>query len=241
MKLTNILIVIVIAPVLAYLTSQIMWALYELFDLFSFVTPATFDSLTTSLFIATLGMVVVYGLKPKRGSSTMDKLFTEKSRATKKVKVKGKKPFGSLNKDFTIQDVTQGLRPSKKKPFLEFIIVGKGKNLHQKIAYKKNLKYKGENGVVYMVKNENLMIQKSFFGHKKLIALFNQDGKPITVKDTKKNVSAEILSLADRSTALGRSLKEMFSVGLNLKKILFFIGIGIVAVVVIFIFLGGGF
>jgi len=252
MKLRNILIVVVIAPVLAYLASQLMWAGYELFNLYANnVTPAVFDSLTTALFIAVFGIVAVYGLMPKR--SGFEPGFTSKTQgkgffkeAKRHSKIKAASPSKMLNLDWTIKDAEKILKPSKRKAFLEFIIVGNGKDVHQKMPFKKNMVYKGEakrpdgKPVEYKVKNENLLVQKRFLRSKKLVAIFQEDGKPLKIAADTSKVTAETLSIANRSTAIGKGLKEFFSTGLPLKKILFFVGIGVVAVVIIYVLMSGG-
>jgi hypothetical protein len=224
-----------------------MWLAYELFDLYPLITPATYDSVTVSVFLATLGVMAAYGLIPRRQAGQGKDFFTGKTRSAKVVKPKVKSGFKGLNTDFTIKDVKETFIPSKKKAWLEIIVIGKGLNLHQKVPFKKDLEYKSENkdekgkAITYKVKTENLNLVKPFFGAKKFVAIFDYDGTPKTVRNAQKNkITSEILNLADRSTTLGKTVKEMFSEHMNWKKILFFVGIGIVAVVIIFIMMGGG-
>jgi len=143
----------------------------------------------------------------------------------------------------TIKDLTKTLIPSRKQPLLEFIVIGDGKNLHQVMPYHKEAKYLSEKtGKEYEVNEDTLFLHKPFWKRGKLMAIFNSEGEPYKVPDpeeTKDKPTAETLYIADKSTALTRTLKEMFTQHLNLKKILFFVIIGIVGVVVFMVLSGG--
>lgn len=140
-----------------------------------------------------------------------------------------------------IKDFTKTIMPSRRDPLLEFIVLGKGKNLHQTVPYDKNAEYVSERtGQKYKIDEENLVLFKPFWGRNKLVAIFHKDGTPVKIEASKKKeITAETLYLADRSTALGQSIKEMFTTHLNIKKILFFVIIGVVGVVVVLILIGG--
>jgi hypothetical protein len=228
--------VALIAPALGYLVTQIMWLTYSLLDLWFIVTIQQFDTLTLAGGLAVFAVVAAYGLIPKRISVSLRK-NNVKPTLKRNVKAKSK---SLINSDVTIKDVKSIIHPSNKKHMLEIIVYGEGKNLHQTLPFKKGMIYKSEDGKTFEVKNENLMMQKPFFGATKLFAIFDAEGKPLKIKGNDKKITAEVLNLANKSTALGRSIKEMFSTNLNLKKILFFVGIGAVAIVVIVIVMGGG-
>ena len=227
MKLKNFIVMFIIAPICLYLTWQILWFSYDLLDLFS-VTVESYTNLTLGVSLLVFGLTFYKGYR--LGPVINEQAF--------KKKVKKQKKKIDLNSDITIQDVTKTFRPSKKNALLEFIIIGDGKNLHQIVPFKTDASYK--NGkTVYKVESANLTIQKNMFGRKKFIAIFKRDGTAIKVKGDSKTVTAEILSLAQRSGALGRTLKEMFSTHLNVKKILFFVVIGAAAVIIIYVVMGG--
>lgn len=229
MKIRNIVIALIVGPIVAYVITQVLWIVYALLPLSSYVSIPLFSDITTYSGLGIFGLIAYSGLRSglKQG----------------KRKRKGKAK-SSLDRDVTIKDVTGTLRPSKKIPLLEFIIIGNGKNLHQIVPYKPNAEYKANpSEVKFKVDNNNLNVQKPFFGRTKLVSIFRKDGtkyKAVTVKDASKcKITAEVLSLAQRSTALENKIKQMFASHLDFKKILFFIVIGVVAVVVFLVLSGG--
>jgi hypothetical protein len=143
-------------------------------------------------------------------------------------------------KKITIKDLKEAVRPSTKKPLLEFIILGQGKNFHQIVEYSKDAKYVSESDSTksYDVKDENLLVLKPFWRRKKLVAIFKNDTSPIKIEGSSDKITAEILQLANTSSTLGRTIKELFTTHLDIKKGLFFLIIGVVGVVIALI-LGG--
>ena len=132
--------------------------------------------------------------------------------------------------------------PKKKGPLLEFIILGSGKNIHKTVSYSETAKYVSEanpSKIKYEVNPDNLLVVKPFLRKKKLVAIFQKDGTPVKIERSDNKVTAEILELANRSTALSRTIKEMFTTHLNMKKILFFVIVGVIGVVVVLILTGG--
>lgn len=225
MKLKGLLIALVVGPIVGFILSQVMWRVYDFAGLAAFLDVGNFSDLTLAVFgLSWLG-IAYKGLKSKQVNG-------------KKHVAKKRKQL-DLDKDITIKDVSETFRPSKKNALLEFIIIGSGKNLHQVMPYKQDAEYKcGEQ--TFKVENDNLLIRKPLFGKIKLTAIFHADGKAVKIAGSNdKKVTAEILSLAQRSGALGRTIKEMFSTHLDLKKILFFVVIGVVAVVVFLVLSGG--
>ena len=143
-------------------------------------------------------------------------------------------------KKITIKDLKEAIRPSTKKPLLEFIILGHGKNFHQIVEYSKDAKYVSETDPAksYDVKDENLLVVKPFARRKKLVAIFKNDTSPIKIEHSSEKITAEILQLANTSSTLGRTIKELFTTHLDMKKGLFFLIIGVVGVVIALV-LGG--
>lgn len=138
-----------------------------------------------------------------------------------------------------IKDLTETIMPSRKEPLLEFIVLGDGKNLHQTVAFDKKAKYVSERThLTYEIQDENLLLKKPFWGRRKLVAIFKSDGTPIKIVGSTDKISAETLHLAERSTALSRSVKEMFSKHFDMKKILFFVVIGVIGVVIFMVLTG---
>jgi hypothetical protein len=221
MKVKALILALIVGPVLGYIVSGIvLWRIYELANLISFVSVADFELLTVGVF-SLIWMVVTYlGFKP-------DKTARKK-----------RKKKSLTEKEFTLKDVRDTFKPSIKKALLEFIIIGDGKNLHQIVPYTETAEYTAGD-TTYKVENSNLMIKKPFIGKPKLIAIFQKDGQPVKMSGEECKVTAEILSLAQRSGALSRTINEMFSSHLDMKKILFFVVLGIVAVVAFLIISGG--
>jgi hypothetical protein len=143
-------------------------------------------------------------------------------------------------KKITIKDLKETIRPSKKTPLLEFIILGQGKNFHQIVDYSKDAKYVSESDKTksYDVKDENLLVVKPFWRRKKLVAIFKNDTAPIRIEHSNDKITAEILQLANTSSTLGRTIKELFTTHLDMKKGLFFLIIGVVGVIIALV-LGG--
>lgn len=143
-------------------------------------------------------------------------------------------------KKITIKDLKEAVRPSIKKPLLEFIILGNGKNFHQIVEYSKDAKYVSESDTTksYDVKDENLLVVKPFWRRKKLVAIFKNDTSPIKIEHSSDKITAEILQLTNTSSTLGRTIKELFTTHLDMKKGLFFLIIGIVGVVIVLV-IGG--
>lgn len=145
----------------------------------------------------------------------------------------------------------------KNKPIsIELIILGNGTNTHVIVP---SIRHKYKIGkVTYTAKRENLFAHKTFLKSKRFIAVFQEDGTPITLakkgievtytyKDGKKKtvteyndkVTAETLYIAERSRSLSNGLSEMFSTNINTKKILFFVAIGAVGLFVYMLMSGG--
>jgi hypothetical protein len=225
MKLKGLILALIVAPIVAYIISGIaLWKIFEVANLNSFISVADFDSLAFGVFALTWVLIGYAGLKPDK-------------KAQKKTKHKKPSP---LEKEFTLKDVSSTFRPSFKNALLEVIVMGSGKNLHKTLKYNPDtpITFKaGEKDIT--VSNDNLFLSKPFMGKPKLMAIFDNDLKPVQIKEDKSGISAEILYLAKRSGALGNTLKEMFTTHMDLKKILFFIILGIVAVVIFFIIFGG--
>lgn len=223
MKLKGLLIALVAGPIIAYVVSQVLWGFYAALNLISYISVSNFSDLTLGILGLTWLAIAYLGLKNGK-----DK------------KKKAKKKSLGLEKEIKIKDVKDTFMPSRKAALLEFIIIGDGKNLHQIVPYTKGAVYKSGDQE-YKVENNSLLVQKSFFKPKKLTAIFRNDGTPIKIEGDKAMVTAEILSLAQRSGALSRTLKEMFSTHLDIKKIFFFVVIGIVGVVIALVMFGGVF
>jgi len=144
------------------------------------------------------------------------------------------------NPKLIIKDLTETIRPSLKEPMLEFIILGHGKNLHQTEPFSKDAQYVSEStGNIYEIEEENLMLKRPFWGRKKLVAIFHADGTPVKIEGGKEEISAESLFLADQSRSLKHGLESVFTKHFDLKKIMFFVIIGVIAVVVIMVLTGG--
>lgn len=224
MKIKGLLIALVAAPIIAFVLTQVLWRIYDYAALSTFLSVANFSDLSLGIFGVTWLGIAYKGLK----NGKVSKKKTKKAKSTT-----------SLDKEIKIEDVTKNFRPRIKDAVLEFIIIGSGKNLHQIVPFKEDANYQvGEK--TYTVNNNSLLIRKPFFGKIKLTAIFREDGSPVKVEgNNSEKVTAEILSLAQRSGALSRTLKEMFSTHLDLKKILFFVVIGIVGVIAFLIISGG--
>jgi hypothetical protein len=224
MKLKGLVIAVAVAPIIAYFACQVPWWLFS-FGLDQYIGTASLSDVTTGIFFLTWLGIAYAGLRSGRSV---------------KKKAKRKKSQLGLDKEFTINDVKDTFKPSIKNALLEFIIIGNGKNLHQIMPYTKEALYKAGN-VEYKVENSNLLVKKPFLGKLKLTAIFHEGGVPVKVEESKNPITAEILYLAQRSGALERSIKEMFSSHLNMKKILFIVGAVAVAGVVFFLMSGGFF
>lgn len=171
----------------------------------------------------------------------------KKARGQQEQTEKSAGPTENKSKAIKILDATKlatsELIPNFKPEQLEIILVGKGINVHQISTYRADQKYISETEASkeYEIKQENLLLLKPFFGQRKFIAIFDDQKKPIEIKKQEGKITAFTLYLADRSTTLGQSLKEMFSKHIDSKKIFFFVIIGVVVAVVYFIISGGGF
>lgn len=163
------------------------------------------------------------------------------------MKLKNKK----LNKKFkapkivirdAVKFATDVIYPNQKAAKLEIIVIGQGSNLHQLSEYKKGSKFISESdkSKEYVVEEKNLLVNKPGYGQKKFIAIFKENGKSLEISKQPSRISAAVLYLADRSEALGQSIKELFGTHFSMKKILFFVLIGIVGAVIYFILTSGG-
>ena len=231
MKLKNLIVMLILAPISIFVTWEASWFIYDLLDLFS-VTVESYSNLTLAISLLVFSVVFYKGY---RLDATKKE---EKTGKTKNGKSKKQKSPLDLNKEVTLTDVQETLRPSKKHPLLEFIIIGTGKNLHQVVPFKKDATYK-TGGKTFKIENEHLLIQKPFWGRKKLTAIISKDGTPLKIEASQSPITSEILGLAQRSTALENKIAQMFATHLDLKKILFFVVIGVVAVVVVLVLSGG--
>lgn len=223
MKLKNIILAAAVAPIVGLILVEVLWRVYDFANLIMYLSVTNYSDLTLIVFSVTWLGIAYKSLK----TGIADKKHAKKRKQTV-----------SLNKEITLKDVSETLKPTKKSALLEFIIIGAGKNLHQVVPYKADEEYKaGE--TIYKVENANLMVQRGFMGRKKYTAIFKENGDAVKVEGGNGKVTAEILSLAQRSGALGRTIKEMFSTHLDMKKILFFVVLGVVAVVAFLIISGG--
>jgi hypothetical protein len=230
MKLKALLIALIVGPIVGYVISSfVLWKIFELANLNIYVSVADFDGLTTGVFFLTWLVAVYAGF-----------------RGSRKDKKKVRKLKSPLEQNITFNDVMKTFKPSIKNAMLEFIIVGEGKNLHKTMPYDSKAEYVvGDKK--FTVDNDNIMIKKpSLFGKPKLVTILNSEGEPVKVKGGNKDsvdvdVTAEILSLAQRSGALGRTIKEIFNVSLPIKKILFFVILGVVGAVIAYVVFMGGF
>ncbi len=120
------------------------------------------------------------------------------------------------------------VRSKKKVQKVECIMIEDGKNTHSSspITAKK-------------IDAAKLFYTKPLIGKRKLFAFF-QDETQLQLETFDSKVSAKTLYLAERSQSLSKGLNEMFAQHFNMKKVLFFVGIGAVGVVLYYVFLGGG-
>lgn len=133
-------------------------------------------------------------------------------------------------------------KSNQKKTQLEVVIIGNGVNIHQKVDFTEGLKLISDTdkNKEYVINDENVLLVSPFLGPKKYMALFKEKGEPIKIEAQSSRITAGILYLAEKSTAMGNAIKEMFAAHFDKKKILFFVIIGIVAAAVYFLVTGGG-
>lgn len=225
MKLKTLLLAFVVAPIVGYAVSQVLWVIYDL-ALHPYISVGTFDTISSLSFGGIWGGSILYAI-------------LHKSKEKGKKKLKQKPQASKLENEIAIRDLTETVMPSRKAPLLEFIVLGNGKNLHQIVPYVKDAKYVSERtGKEYMVNEDCLLVVKPFWGRKKLVAVFDGEGEPVKIEKSTNPVTAETLYLADRTTALGSAIKQMFATAFANKKLVFGILIGVVAVAAIMILMG---
>lgn len=230
MKIKGLIIALGVGPIIGWVLVQVLWRTVWAFA-WQYMTLESYSDLMIVVFAISWVCIAYKGYKISVSVNEMK---------GRKKAVKRKPKLNPFERDFTLKDVTQTFRPSVKNALLEFIIIGNGKNLHQVMPYTKDAKYTTASGKQITVSNDDLRIKKPLFGKIKLIAVINSVGEPVKQTINGEEPSAEILYLAKRSNVYSDKSKSTFASNLPLKKILFFVILGVVAVVVIFVLIGGG-
>lgn len=137
---------------------------------------------------------------------------------------------------------------------VDVVLLGKGRNLHFNVPL--GHKYKINDNTILEPKVENLFRLKRWGRKDKFVAVFNTDGKPITLEPQYMNIktkdqngkdiivrkpqriTAETLHIAEKSQSLKNGLSDLFTNPANTRKIMFIAIIAAIGVVA-YMFMSG--